>query len=338
MAGSAALPIYFESSWSILSIIGLWNVFVALILYSTLGWSRILLVPLVVSVATAISNGMCFYAFYMEYATVNTAVASAFADVFWVVQEAGLSFYSYIILARWLKGTARTIFLTMFWSLLAVIIALRGAILVSRIQFTLDKVAEPQTTARRQAIINHLHSGYFSAIALVELNSAFFLLRNFSRARRFANTESVLGHLMRSTEVRLALLALIGVTRAVTYSFQTAIQSANSVASQIDRFVYTTECLFPIVMFVDILASRLVASDGGTTSVSSRSRSRGRAPSKSVARQLGQTQTAGQSAINIHPAVDDESISEARNISISRTVEFEVYDGEGRRTDYGTKS
>ncbi|KAI8401342.1 hypothetical protein FOFC_18211 [Fusarium oxysporum] len=44
---------------------------------------------------------------------------------------------------------------------------------------------------------------------------------------------------MRSTEVRLALLAVIGVMRAITYSFQTTAHSATNVASQLDRFAYT---------------------------------------------------------------------------------------------------
>ncbi|KAH7096617.1 hypothetical protein BKA62DRAFT_624827 [Auriculariales sp. MPI-PUGE-AT-0066] len=368
-SASAALPIYFESSWSILSIIGMWNFFIALILLSIIGRSKILYVPLVVSVATAIANGMCFYAFYMNYAVVNTAVASAFADIFWATQEAGLSFYSYIMLARWLKGTARAVFMSIFWCLIACIVALRGAILIARVKFILEGAESNQ---HRQNVINHLHSGYFTAIALVELNSAFFLLRNFSRARKFslkaAMKDGLLGHLMRSTEVRLALLAVIGVTRAVTYSFQSSIQSADSVASQIDRFIYTTECLFPIVMLyvcfsllfrqrvsdhgpnfhsVDILASRLVAADGGSASVSSRSR----APSKSVMRRTGQPPRAvGQSVVNIHAVgtdKDDDSMDGTKQIElanmtmsmggISRTVEFEVYDGDGRRTDLASK-
>jgi hypothetical protein len=53
---------------------------------------------------------------------------------------------------------------------------------------------------------------------------------------------------MRSTEIRLTTLAAIGFSRAITYSFQTTAQSATTVAGQVDRFVYTLECLFPIIM------------------------------------------------------------------------------------------
>lgn len=87
--------------------------------------------------------------------------------------------------------------------------------------------------------------------------------------------------LSRSTELRLAALALIGITRAVTYSFQTQAQSATSTASQVDRFAYTCECYYPVVMLyvlpffpqisasyssfttyrIDILSSRFINSE-----------------------------------------------------------------------------
>jgi hypothetical protein len=104
----------------------------------------------------------------------------------------------------------------------------------------------------RQHLIDHLHIGYFSSIAAVECVSAFFLLRKFASAKRdsveAASTSGLFHYLMRSTEIRLATLAAIGFSRAITYSFQTTAQSATNVASQVDRFVYTLECLFPIMM------------------------------------------------------------------------------------------
>jgi hypothetical protein len=59
--------------------------------------------------------------------------------------------------------------------------------------------------------------------------------------------------LMRSTEIRLATLAVIGFSRAITYSFQTTAQSATTTASQLDRFVYTLECMFPVMLLYDPL-------------------------------------------------------------------------------------
>lgn len=65
---------------------------------------------------------------------------------------------------------------------------------------------------------------------------------------RAAIKGGLFSYLMRSTEIRLASLALVGVTRAITYSFQNTAQSAEGVAGQLDRFAYSLECLFPVVM------------------------------------------------------------------------------------------
>lgn len=103
-----------------------------------------------------------------------------------------------------------------------------------------------------QKLINNLHIGYFVSIAVVECVSAYFLINVFASAKttslKAAIKTGLFRYLMRSTEVRLALLAVLGVMRAITYSFQTTAQSATNVASQLDRFAYTLECLFPFVM------------------------------------------------------------------------------------------
>ncbi|PNP57732.1 hypothetical protein FNYG_15200 [Fusarium nygamai] len=131
-----------------------------------------------------------------------------------------------------------------------------------------------------QEVINNLHIGYFVSIAAVECISAYFLLTVFASAKttslKVAIEAGFFRYLMRSTEVRLALLAVIGVMRAITYSFQTTAQSATNVASQLDRFAYTMECLFPFVMFIDMLASRLVFTDQAYTSSSRSQTSRSR--------------------------------------------------------------
>lgn len=162
------------------------------------------------------------------------------------IQEAGLSFYSYIILSRVLQRTRWYIFSGLFWTLIATIAALRIVIASKRV----ESIVREDDDA--QALINHLHMGYFITIALVESVSAVFLLQVFSSARTtslmVAIRTGLFRYLIRSTEVRLALLAVIGIMRAITYSFQAAAQSATNVASQFDRFAYTLECLFPIVM------------------------------------------------------------------------------------------
>jgi len=134
----------------------------------------------------------------------------------------------------------------LFWSFMGILFGLRMAILATRAKQSIEG------TNNLQKLVNNLHIGYFSSIALVEIMSSIFLLRKFESARKTqieaASKSGLFKYLMRSTEIRLATLALIGITRAVTYSFQTAEQSATSVASQIDRFVYTLECAFPMIM------------------------------------------------------------------------------------------
>jgi hypothetical protein len=134
----------------------------------------------------------------------------------------------------------------LFWTMILVITLFRCAICVSRVQDIL------QNSSSKVDFIDHMHIGYFTSIALVEMLSSFFLLRKFFSARAgSAEINSKIGlfkYLTRSTEIRLAVLTLIGITRAITYSFQTTAQSATSTSGQVDRFVTTLECLFPIVM------------------------------------------------------------------------------------------
>ena len=162
------------------------------------------------------------------------------------VQEMGLSFYSYVILSRVLRGRRWQIFVVLFWAFMVALCAVRILIAITRVRYivTGDKGL--------QVVINHLHLGYFPLLAALECVSAYYLLTTFARAQRnslmHATKTGLFRYLMRSTEVRIALLALVGIMRAVTYSFQVKPQRALNVASQVDRFAYTLECLFPILM------------------------------------------------------------------------------------------
>lgn len=162
------------------------------------------------------------------------------------VQEVGLTFYSYLILIRVLQGRHRIIFMSLFWMFVVAAIVLRCFIAATRVKSILDPTLSLQST------IDHLHIGYFSLIALIECLSAFFLLRKFAQAHKasqdVASKSGLFSYLLKSTEIRLATLALIGISRAITYSSQSAAQSATSVASQIDRFVYTMETMFPVML------------------------------------------------------------------------------------------
>ena len=136
--------------------------------------------------------------------------------------------------------------MTTYWVLIAIVAIFKMAIMSERVKDILQK------TQSRVVLIDRLHIGYFVGIALTEMLSSYFLLRKcFSAQRSSADIKSNVGlfkHLTRSTEIRLAALTLIGITRSITYSFQTTAQSATTVSGQVDRFVTTLECLFPMVM------------------------------------------------------------------------------------------
>lgn len=267
MADPALNMVYYELGWSILSTIGIGNVLFGLLVAGITTFSPVSLVPIITSAAGAVANGLCYYAYYTdEYSIQSQAVAAAFGDILWMVslcqgenaaagitnthqvQEAGLSFYSYVILSRVLRGRSWHVFAGLFWTLILGIVGVRVVIAVTRVRALLSRDGDAL-----QPTINALHIAYFVLIALVECLSAFFLLRIFAGAKSDAAKAAAaqtgfFKYLMRSTEVRLALLAVIGVMRAVTYSFQTNAQSATDVASQLDRFAYTMECLFPVIM------------------------------------------------------------------------------------------
>ena len=84
---SSTPPVYFETSWAILSSIGLVNVLIGILVIGITSLSPVTIVPIVVSSANAIADGLCYYAFYADYPKTPTAVAAAFADVFWLVSQ-----------------------------------------------------------------------------------------------------------------------------------------------------------------------------------------------------------------------------------------------------------
>ncbi|USP73231.1 hypothetical protein yc1106_00505 [Curvularia clavata] len=172
--------------------------------------------------------------------------------------EAGLTFYSYMILNRVLRNRQRVVFLALFWIFMAALIILRTSILVFRVVVTVTSNQNQQTPY----LVEHLHIGNFVSLAVIEIISAFFLLRIFSKAKRrsaeVAKRGGLFRYLTQSTEIRLASLALIGITRAITHSSQKSIKAMDNMG-QLDRFVYTLECMFPIVMYIDILASRIAS-------------------------------------------------------------------------------
>lgn len=122
------------------------------------------------------------------------------------------------------------------------------AILVLNVKMTLNS----DSVLVSLVISNNLHCGYFIAIATLECVGSFFLVRKFSsgeKAIKQAQINTSLFHyIMRSTEFRLTLLAVIGVGRGVTHLCNPSYRVITDLSSQIDRFFYTAECMFPIMI------------------------------------------------------------------------------------------
>ncbi|KAH7190469.1 hypothetical protein RAB80_018030 [Fusarium oxysporum f. sp. vasinfectum] len=251
----AAVPVFFELSWSILCTICIGNVLLGCLVCGITNWTLLAAVPMFSSAAGAIANGLCYYVYYEKHPPMYTAIASVFADIFWLLQEVGLLFYSYIILKRILRGLRWRVFASLFWTGIAGIIMVRIVIIVFRVCSILAGNNDLLT------IINHIHIAYFGLIASLECLSAYFLMVLFTSAKassaEIARNGGLFQYLARSTEMRVALLALQGVLRAVTHSFKTAGQTAENIATQLDRFFYAVFCLYSMVLYIDLLSSKL---------------------------------------------------------------------------------
>lgn len=82
---TAALP-YFNTNWAILSTIGISLCFVGVLVLGIKGRvTALLLVPIVVSAACAIANGLHYYQTFVDCPTINQAVALVLADIAWMV-------------------------------------------------------------------------------------------------------------------------------------------------------------------------------------------------------------------------------------------------------------
>lgn len=82
---------YFELSWAILSSIGLFAMMMGVWAVLITRPSPLSYIPIVVSAACALSNGLCYFAYYTSYSTTNRAIASALADLLWLVRAPGHS-------------------------------------------------------------------------------------------------------------------------------------------------------------------------------------------------------------------------------------------------------
>ncbi|KIL93971.1 hypothetical protein FAVG1_02533 [Fusarium avenaceum] len=246
---------YFEVCWSIFSTICLVNVVFGILVCEITTFTVLAAVPIFSSAAGAIANGLCYYVYYLKNPVINEVVAAVFSDFFWLLQEASLLLYSYIILQRVLRPNQWRVFSSIFWALMVCTAITRVFITIYRAKFLIEGEAQ------YEVIINYFHIGYFSFMAISECLSAYFLVVIFASATSSSMSAALkvglLRYLTRSTEMRVAFLALIGVTRTIIHPFQTPGQKAVNIASQLDRFLYALFCLYPIVLYFDTLASKL---------------------------------------------------------------------------------
>jgi hypothetical protein len=91
-------------------------------------------------------------------------------------------------------------FMALFSTVIGIITITRIVILVSRARQILAG------TTHLQTLIDHLHVSYFSSMALLEVISAYFLLRKFASAKKtsteVAPSSGLFSYLMWSTEIR----------------------------------------------------------------------------------------------------------------------------------------
>ncbi|EXK26501.1 hypothetical protein FOXG_22280 [Fusarium oxysporum f. sp. lycopersici 4287] len=251
----AEVPVFFELSWSILCTICFANVFLGALVCGITSWTLLAAVPMISSGAGAIANGLCYYVYYEKRAKITTVVLSVFGDVCWLVQEAGLLFYSYIILSRVLSGLRWRVFASLFWTGIVGIIVIRVVIIVFRVRsiFADNDNLLPA--------INQIHIAYFGLMAILECLGAYFLVVIFTSAKassaEITHSGGLFQYLARSTEMRVALLALQGTLRAIIHSFTSVDQKAVNIVTQFDRFLYTLFCLYSMVLYIDLLSSKL---------------------------------------------------------------------------------
>ncbi|KAK7413164.1 hypothetical protein QQX98_007943 [Neonectria punicea] len=324
-----ANAVFFELSWSILSTICMANVLFGLLVCSITSFTPLAAVPILSSAAGAIADGLCFYSNYGTHPDINRAVSSVFADLFWVLQETGLLFYSYIILKRVLRGVRWRVFASLFWAGISGIVITRVIISVFRVRSVMSH------DESIQHIINYLHIAYFGLMAILECIGAYFLIVVFTDARassmQIALNVGFFRYLSRSTEGRVALLAVVGVLRAITHSLKTPGQSAENLASQLDR--------------IDLLASKLIFTDHKYPSSHSRPGQESQPGRFTSTQKDGFAAGRGEHVVEFHggaskthrsdsqenifkhgsgePSIDLEEL-DAKGNGITKTVEFRV--------------
>ncbi len=248
---------FLDSTWSIVTCIGVVETLLCGLVISITGWSVLAAIPLVISICVGFTGGVAFLEWNPAVPSSQRIAAIVFTDIGWLVSgyksslssvltcqatEAGVTFYSYCILVRLLKGTPRRVFMLGFWLLMLTIVGVRFTLTFYRVELSRGRYVFDDLP-----FWHPLHVTYFAIVTAIETWSAFFLLRTFFAARRLSAHTSVrnkllFAELIRSTEFRLALLAIIGLLRLIQWA------RPNNIAAYFDRLSYITCAMFPIVM------------------------------------------------------------------------------------------
>src|SRR5438552_3705843 len=95
----------FLETWdSGMSMVGLFNTCVGFLVMGVVGFSPFVLVSLINSSAAALAYGLCWVAATAAEGSQLRVGMSIVADIFWLIQEASLSLYSFLIVRRIVQG------------------------------------------------------------------------------------------------------------------------------------------------------------------------------------------------------------------------------------------
>lgn len=139
--------------------------------------------------------------------------------------------------------------MAIFWCFAAALTTVRTSIAAFRVRSVLGT----KSSVDNNRIVYYLHVVFFSLIALLEIVASCTLIMKYYSASRVSSRERLPSsplypYLMKSTIVRLGILALAGISRTVTFYFLVPSRTPDSTARTLDSCAYTVECAFPVIL------------------------------------------------------------------------------------------
>lgn len=139
--------------------------------------------------------------------------------------------------------------MAVFWCFAAVLSTVRICIAAFRVRSVLGTAS----TANDSRVVYYCHVLFFALIASLEIAASCTLLAKYRSASRVSSRERMLSstlypYLMKSTIIRLGMLALVGISRTITFYFLVPTRTPDSSARTADSCAYTIECAFPAIL------------------------------------------------------------------------------------------